>query len=435
MVQGVAIEDGCIVNRNPATGEIISRVPCSTEEEIDAIVANAKEALLPWSETPPEERVRLLREGLKEIIEQRDVLAELMVKEMGKTKAEALEEMEGTTSYEPDYMDLLVKAQQPKEHDSCVVFREPIGVVAIMSPWNFPVDEILLLALPALGGGNTVIVKPSEVAPECGALTVQALQKVLPPNVIQLAQGDGSVGKKLVSHLSVDMVAMTGSSATGKKILTAAASSLKRVVLELGGKDPMVVFADADLDKAAKDAVQYSVYNAGQVCCSIERLYVEESVMDEFEAKCTEHAKTFRVGNGLEEGVTMGPMVSLMQRDHVASQVESAVKDGAKLLFQSDVPDDAPEGTSFYPVTVLSGVTQDMDIARQETFGPVVTLIPFDGSETEAIRLANDSEYGLCGSVYTADLAKGKRVAGRIETGQVGVNCYAIDNMHIACPW
>jgi len=395
---------------------------------------NAKDALLAWSETPAEDRVRMLSEGLQEVAKDADSIAELIVREMGKTKAEATEEMEGATDRK-EYLEILLEAQKPKKHGSSVVYRQAIGVVAIMSPWNFPVDEILLLALPALAAGNTVIVKPSEVAPQCGEAAVKAFEKVLPPNVFQVAQGDGAVGAQLVSHPLVNLVAMTGSSATGKKILSSAASSLKRVVLELGGKDPMVVFADSDLDKAAKDAVEYSVFNAGQVCCAFERVYVEESILSEFEAKCAEYAKEYVVGNGMNPGVKVGPMVSAMQRDHVIKQVEDAIKDGAKLLFKGDIPSDAPEGSSFYPITVLSNVTQEMDIARRETFGPVVSLFKFDGSEAEAVRLANDTEYGLGGSVYTGDSEKAKRVASRMFCGQVGINCYPLMEMNIACPW
>ena len=433
MVQGVEITDGHIVNRNPATGEILSRVRCSTSEEIDSIVKDAKSALLAWSETPAKDRVDMLKKGLEEVANDLDSFIEMMVKEMGKIKEEAVEEMEGTAN-RPEFMDILLEAQQPKTHGTSVVYRQAIGVVVIMSPWNFPVDEIMLLALPALAAGNTVIVKPSEVTPNCGAAVVGAFQKVLPPHVFQLAQGDGVVGAQLVSHPQVDMVAMTGSTATGRKILSAAAPSLKRVVLELGGKDPMVVFGDADLTKAANDAVAFSVYNAGQVCCAVERVYVEDSIAPEFEAKCVEIAKTFSVGNGMDPDTKVGPLVSAMQRDHVASQVDLAVKDGAKMLFQSDVPP-STDGASFYPVTVLAGVTQEMEISKKETFGPVVAITRFDGSEDEAIKLANDTEYGLSGSVYSTDIDKAKRVASRIEVGQIGVNCFALDKMNVACPW
>ena len=254
------------------------------------------------------------------------------------------------------------------------------------------------------GSGNTAIVKPSEVAPETGAIVVNAIASALPPGVLQLAQGDGEVGSHLVAHADIDMVCMTGSSATGKKILESAAPKMKRLVLELGGKDPMMVLADADLDKAAQDAVQYSLSNSGQVCCSIERVYVAEPVYDEFQGLVAKYAATYKVGNGMEEGVKVGPLVSKIQRDIVALHVDDAVKKGAKLLYQGEIPNGAGGDTSFFPVTVVADVSSEMDLQRKETFGPIVSLTPFDGTEAEAVRLANDTEYGLAASIFTANV-------------------------------
>jgi acyl-CoA reductase-like NAD-dependent aldehyde dehydrogenase len=433
MVQGVLVADNCIINVNPATGEVISRVPCSTAEELEDKLQKSKVAFESWSLMPSTERIQLLRNGLIKLNEHHDPLVQLIVQEMGKPKAEAKEEMEGAAN-KGEFMDILLKAQEPERYGQSLVVRQALGVVVILSPWNFPVDEILLLALPALGAGNTVIVKPSEVTPECGALTVSCLASALPQDVIQVAQGDGSVGAHLVAHPSVDMVAMTGSSATGKKILATASQSLKRVVLELGGKDPMVVFDDADLDKAAKDAVDFSLCNTGQVCCSVERVFVAESILEVFEEKVLQYARTFKVGNGMDPAVKVGPLVSSIQLNHVQAQVMSAVEDGADLMYQSDIPE-AAAGTSFFPVTVLSKVTPDMDICRSETFGPVVCISAFDGSEASGIRLANDTQYGLAGSVYTTNAEKARRVAHSMNCGQVGINCYAISNMNVACPW
>jgi succinate-semialdehyde dehydrogenase/glutarate-semialdehyde dehydrogenase len=280
-----------------------------------------------------------------------------------------------------------------------------------------------------------VIVKPSEVVPETGALLVKCLQSVLPPGVIQLAQGDGAVGAQLVSHEHVHMIAMTGSSATGRKILEKAAPKMKRLVLEMGGKDPMVVFADANLEKAAKDAVEYSLSNTGQVCCSIERIYVAESIYDKFQNLAKEYATSYKVGNGMDPENKVGPLASTMQRDRVKEQVEDAVAKGAKVLHQSDIPSNGDTASSFYPVTVLSDVTHEMQVFAAETFGPVVAIAKFDGSEKEAIRVANNSEYGLASCVYTQDLDKATRVAGRIGAGQVGINCYALGSMDLNCPW
>jgi acyl-CoA reductase-like NAD-dependent aldehyde dehydrogenase len=285
-----------------------------------------------------------------------------------------------------------------------------------------------------------VIVKPSEVVPETGALLIQILQSVLPPGVLQVAIGDGSVGAQLVSDPQVAMIAMTGSSATGQKILQAAAPQMKRLVLELGGKDPMIVMDDADLDLAARDAVEYSLCNSGQVCCSIERIYVAAAVYDEFQALTTKYAKDYKVGNGMDPDVKVGPLVSSVQRDLVKKQVDDAILKGAKVLHQSTVPPTPSESsltkdTCFYPVTVLANVTEDMAVFADETFGPIVAMTQFDGSEEEAIRLANDTEYGLASCVYTQDMEKAQRIAQRIDAGQVGINCYSLGNMDVNCPW
>jgi len=277
-----------------------------------------------------------------------------------------------------------------------------------------------------------VIVKPSEVAPLTGAMVVDALASVLPAGVIQVAQGDGAVGAQLVNS-AIDMVAMTGSTAVGRKLIIGCADGLKRLVLELGGKDPMVVFADADLDRAAHDAVFFSLFNCGQVCCSVERVYVDAAIKDEFERRVVELVRSYTVGPGLDEVSKVGPMVSKMQCAIVAEQVDQAVSQGARLLYRSDVP--TASSGNWFPVTVLGDLRQDMQIQTNETFGPVVALATFDGSEAEAVRLANDTEYGLAAYVYTKDMSRAKRVCSGIRAGQVGVNCYSLFHANVACPW
>jgi succinate-semialdehyde dehydrogenase/glutarate-semialdehyde dehydrogenase len=434
MVQGVPIVDGYIVNSNPATGDEINRIPCTTPAQLDDLVKTAATAQHEWSITPVEERIQLLQRGLTVLAEQRETLVSLIVQEMGKPVTEAQAEVDGAVNRD-EYFQVLLEALQPKKRGkSCLVVRQALGVVGVLSPWNFPADEILLLVLPALASGNAVVVKPSEVTPSTGALVVDTLASVLPSGVLQLAQGDGRVGAQIVSHPLISMIAMTGSSATGQKILQVAAPQMKRLVLEMGGKDPMIVFDDVtDLDKAAHDAVAYSLGNAGQVCCSTERIYVAESIYSEFCGRVAKVAASYTVGNGMDPNVKVGPLVSPLQRDQVKEQVDDAMEKGAKLLFQSAVPEE--KKGNFYPVTVLSDVQDPMKIYREETFGPVVSLTPFDGSEAQAIRLANDTEYGLASSVYTGDLVKAQRVASAIQAGQVGINCYAPEHMDVGCPW
>ena len=281
--------------------------------------------------------------------------------------------------------------------------------------------------------GNTVIVKPSEVTPLTGEMFCHALASKLPDGVLQVVQGDGKTGEQLVSHDGIHMVAMTGSTATGKSIMNVCSKNLKRLVLELGGKDPMIVFKDADLDKAANDAVAFSLFNCGQVCCAVERVYVDESIQTEFENKVVDIAKKWKVGNPTDESTTMGPLVSSVQRDNVQKQVETAIDGGAKLLYQSPCPEN--KQGNFYPVTVLSSLKQDMPIQKLETFGPVVAMSTFDGSEETAIEMANSSEYGLASCVYTDDLSKGSRVARKIRSGQVGINSFSLLAAQPKCPW
>lgn len=447
MVQAVVIENGHILNTNPATGELISRVPCTSENDVPVLVRNASVALSGWSGTALSDRIAALKNGCDALGSRKNEAVDLITAEMGKVRKEAVEEVEGAVEKD-ELLELIRSANEDvvlggeAGGSRSVVVRDPLGVVVVLSPWNFPADEILLLALPALAAGNTVIVKPSEVTPQTGALVVETLSSKLPPNVLQLAQGDGAIGSLLVRSPEVSMVAMTGSTAVGKSIMSDCAPHLKRLVLELGGKDPMVVFGDADLEKAAKDAVAHSLENAGQVCCSVERIYVDKGAKNEFEQLVVDAAARYRVGDGRNGGSDVGPLVSIAQRDRVSEQVAGAIKDGARVLYRSSVPPTDSEstglggtGSSFYPITVLGDLKQTMGIQNLETFGPVVALSSFDGSESEAVRLANDTEYGLAGCVYTTDLEKAGRVARKIRTGQVGINCYSLDHAHLACPW
>jgi len=444
---GVEIDnDNCLVDCNPATGEVIDRIPCATPEMVKEAVSTAQDAFSQtWGyKTPLAERIELLKESCS-ALENIDLeLTALITEEMGKPLSEAKCETEEAVDY-IEYLDFIQQANEDEIYEDddkkSIVVRDPFGVVAVMCPWNFPVGEIVLLILPALAAGNTVIVKPSEVTPLTGKLTVEAMASVLPPGVLQVVQGDGKrVGTWLVQDPTVAMVAMTGSTASGKEIMKKCAASLKRLVLELGGKDPMVVFEDADLQQAAEDAVENSLSNAGQVCCSIERIYVDQSIRTDFENKVVELIKqNHKVGNGTEEGVTVGPLVSNLQRNKVADQVDKAVADGAKILYQSDIPsstnDAAAANTNYYPITVLTDLRQEMEIQRKETFGPVVAISTFDGSEDEAVRLANDTEYGLASYVYSEDVQKAARVGRQISSGQVGINCYSLSHAQMECPW
>jgi len=397
------------------------------------MVARARAAQPAWAATPLAERVSMLKGACASLADRRDELVETIVREMGKVRAEAEEEVSGAIG-RATYVEQIGAANAPRQIDNGLVVRDAHGVVVVCSPWNFPADEPLLLCLPALCAGNAVILKPSEVVPLVGAIVGDALRRALPEGVLQLAQGDGAVGAALV-QADVQMVAMTGSSATGKKIMAACAPGLKRLVLELGGKDPMICFADADLERAADDAVAFSLFNCGQVCCSVERVYVAEAIKSQFEALCALKAAAFTAGSGFDADVRIGPMVSAMQRDAVAAQLDEAVKAGARVLAQAPVKPGAPPGATYFPATVLTDVPEECAIHRAETFGPLVVISPFDGSEASAARLANDSEYGLAAYVYTRDLGKAARVACKIRAGQVGINNWSLAKAPTRCPW
>lgn len=418
---------------NPASGKQLATIPASTIQEIQQTVLAAHNAQRQWAQFSFEERAQYLIAGGKNLEQRSEEIAALVTKEMGKLYAEALIEVKGWASGIPTKIEEARQAVEPSllhaQTSTTIIVRDPIGVVAAITPWNFPVGMPIELIIPALAAGNTVVFKPSEHVPMVGAELYKCFHKALPEGVLGLLQGKGNVGAQLVSS-DIDMVAFIGSQRAGIDIMHRSSDSLKRLILELGGKDPMIVFADADLNTAADIAVRESLRNTGQICNSIERIYIEQSVEQEFESLILERACTWQYGEGNREDVKMGPLVSAEQRMKVNNQVQDAIQKGAKLLLGGFIP----EGDGyFYPATVLSGVTQDMQIAREETFGPVICLIAFNGNEKEAVSLANDSEYGLCATIFTKDMKRAERMVREIRCGQIGINRYL--NEVSGCPW
>lgn len=428
MVQGVKVEHGHIVDVNPATGEVIGKIQMATHADVDAAVEAAKMAQQKWSAVSLSERKEMVRLAVRRIGLEPDALARLITQEMGKTLAEAKAEVADNSEMD-EYCEVVGQANEAEKHGGAIIVRHPLGVVSVCAPWNFPIGEIVFLCIPALIAGNAVVVKPSEVAPLSGAKAVAAFQGGLNdnfPGLVNLVQGDGTVGSYLVGHPGVDMATMTGSSATGAKILKTASETMKRVVLECGGKDPMVVMADADVEKAAKDAVDWSLANCGQVCCAVERVYVASSIASSFEKAVVAHAASYKSVDGLAaasaDTPAIGPMVSDVQRQAVHKQVQAALAAGARCVLGGHLPPSSQAGT-FYPPTVLADVPHAAKaITQEETFGPVVALSTFDGTEKAAVALANDSTYGLTASVYSEDLASAGRIAAGIAAGQVGIN-------------
>jgi acyl-CoA reductase-like NAD-dependent aldehyde dehydrogenase len=413
-----------IVDRNPATGECLAEIPVTGPAELAAAIARARAAQPAWGHLEPTRRLELLRGVAGRLEARAEELADLVTLEMGKPRAQALGEVRGWAAQTLVELEEIARALEPERHTTeratSWLVREPLGVVAAITPWNFPVGMPLQILLPALGTGNTVVFKPSELVPQVGALLCELVGEGLPPGVLELVQGDGAVGAALVAG-DVDMIAFVGSRATGKLIMAGAADGLKRLVLELGGKDPLIVMADADLESAAECAVRHSLRNSGQVCCSVERVYVARDIAAAFEQRVIEKARAWTCGDGFDEASAMGPLVSAEARAKVAHQVQEALALGARLAYRGETPDS--QGY-FHPAVVLADVGAELEITREETFGPVVSLTTFSGEEEEALRLANDTPYGLGANVFTADRERGLRMASGIQAGQVGINQY-----------
>ena len=404
---------------NPATEEVVERLQPATEADADAAVARAKNAFPAWRDVEPSDRSRLLRRLAEALDAEKENLAQLESKNTGKPIGDARGEMgmvAETFHYYAGAPERLLGDTIPVAGGVNVTFREPLGVVGLIVPWNFPLTISSWKMAPALAAGNTLVLKPAELTP----LTALEFERIareagLPEGVVNVVVGPGSkVGKRLVEHPDVAKVAFTGSTEVGRGIMAGAAGTIKRVTLELGGKSANVVFADADLEKAASEAPVAVFSNAGQDCCARSRILVEGSVFDEFLSLMEPAVTSMRVGDPLDEATDMGPLISADHRENVASYVP----EDAPVAIRGE----APEGRGFwFPPTVLAPVDNSDRAAAEEIFGPVVAVIPFRDEE-DAVRLANDTIYGLSGSIWTQNGARALRVARRIETGVLSIN-------------
>lgn len=407
---------------NPATGKSFAKVKCSTEKEIDEAVSKARKAQKGWSDLSLAQRSRMLEAAAKDFVKQKERIGRIITDEMGKLYRSAVGETHAVAyGIRETIMQAktALKVEMLKEENLVTeLHRTPIGVCAIITPWNFPVSMPESLLSPALIAGNTVVFKPSEMVPLTGKAIFDILNKHLPRGVINLVQGADEAGDYLI-HSGVDMIAFVGSQAVGKHIMKVAGDKLKRIVLELGGKDPMIVLNDADLQKAANFAVNGSLRNTGQVCVSVERIYVQDKIADKFTTLVADGVRNFKYGSGYDETVQMGPLVSQRQRENVISQVKDAVKQGAKLITGGRAPKN--NKGFFMEPTLITNLSHKHRIMNEETFGPVVAIQKVKTAE-EALRLANDSPFGLGATIWSKNKKKALNIARKIESGMIGVN-------------
>ncbi|HZC84412.1 MAG TPA: aldehyde dehydrogenase family protein, partial [Rubrobacter sp.] len=376
---------------NPATEEVVESLEPATEDDADAAIARAREAFPAWRDVQPDDRSRLLRRLADALDAEQENLAQLESKNTGKPIGDSRAEMAmvaETFHYYAGMPERLLGDTIPVSGGVDVTFREPLGVVGLIVPWNFPLTIASWKMAPALAAGNTLVLKPAELTP-LSALAFEhiALEAGIPEDVVNVVVGPGrEVGKRLVEHPDVAKVAFTGSTEVGKGIMSGAAGTIKRVTLELGGKSANVIFADADLEKAAASAPVAVFGNAGQDCCARSRILVERGVLDAFMDALEEHVEALRVGDPLDEATQMGPLISAAQRETVASYVPP----DAPVAIRGS----APDGPGYwFPPTVLAPVDNKDRAAEEEIFGPVVAVIPFE-DEDDAVRLANDTVYG-----------------------------------------
>jgi acyl-CoA reductase-like NAD-dependent aldehyde dehydrogenase len=426
-----------IASINPATGEILREFESATEAEVNAAVDRARAAQPAWHGLELRQRISVLDKFHQRLLRNKSEIARMITREAGKPQVEALLTevlvvLDAARFYsENSYAFLrdqtIPHANLAMKTKSGRLTREPYGVIGIISPWNYPFSIPATETLAALVAGNAVVLKPSEFTSMI-ALELAALlwKSGVPRNVLQVLVGDGDTGTALV-NANIDKLVFTGSVATGKCIAQTAAARLLPLVLELGGKDPMLVLDDADIDVASSGAVWGAFMNAGQACLSVERCYMHRSIYQQFSEACARKASQLQVGNGMDPQTDVGPLIHERQLRNVEVHVEDASLRGARLLTGGMRRQDL--GPNFYAPTVIVDVNHEMCIMREETFGPVLPIMPFD-TDDEAVRLANDSDYGLGASVWTRDRARGEALAQRIQAGTVMVNdavsCFGI---------
>ena len=410
---------------NAGTGEVMGRVPLGDEKDVDRAVSAARAALEGWAGTSAEARAQYLEKISAGLKARADEIAKLIAQEVGMPiKLSARIQAGLPIANFANYAKLVKEFSFEQKVGNSLVVREPVGVVGAITPWNYPLHQIALKVAPALAAGCTVVLKPSEVAPFNAFVLAEVIEAAgVPKGVFNLVTGVGPVaGEALVKHPHVDMISFTGSTRAGKRISELAAQQVKRVALELGGKSASVILDDADFAAAVKSTVNGCYLNSGQTCTALTRMLVPQSRYDEAAKLAAEAAAAFSVGNPLDEKTRLGPLSSKAQLERVRSYIKKGLDEGAELVAGgAEPPEGAPAGGYYVRPTVFGKVKNSMTIAQEEIFGPVLTIIPYKDEE-DAIRIANDTPYGLAGAVWSRDDARAQRVARRIRAGQVDVN-------------
>ena len=409
---------------NSTTEEVMGRVPEGTAEDINRAVAAARRAFDSWSATSAAERAGFLQKISAGLVARQNEIAAIIASEVGMPLPLATMVQAGMPAMVMgSYAKLLGDYSFEEQIGNSLVVKEPVGVIGCITPWNFPLHQVVAKVAPALAAGCTVVLKPSEVAPLTAFILAEIADDAgLPAGVFNLVTGLGPVvGEALASHPDVDMISFTGSTRAGKRVSELAAQTVKRVALELGGKSASIILDDADLEKAVRSGVSNCYFNSGQTCSAHTRMLVPKERHDEAVQIAKEAAESFTVGDPREGKAKLGPLVSEVQRDRVRNYIKKGIDEGATLVTGGA---GAPEGLDkgyFVRPTVFANVRNDMTIAREEIFGPVLSIIPYDDDD-DAVRIANDTVYGLAGGVWSSDVERAKQIARRLRTGQVDIN-------------
>ena len=408
---------------DPATEEVIAQVPLGTQADVDAAVAAAKRAFSQWRTTSPAERREYIKNIGKILEAQKADLARLVMAEVGTPITVATTIQVGLAL--SDLRQVVSSAKTipwEEEVGTSVVVREPVGVAACITPWNFPLHQITAKVGAALMAGCTVVLKASEDAPLCGEIFAKAVEQAgVPAGVFNLVHGSGATGEALVAHPDVDIVSFTGSTGVGKRVLEVAAKAVKRVALELGGKSASIVLDDADFDEAIKATIRSCFLNGGQTCNARTRLVVPRERLAEVEGLAKDAAARYVPAEPTEESSRLGPMSSERHRERVLGHIKSAAADGLRMVAGSVEPPASPGRGYYVEATIFSDVPRDAALAQEEVFGPVLSILAYEDEE-DAIAIANDSRYGLAASVWSKDQDHAIAVARRLEAGQVEIN-------------